>query len=72
MAEYQAPFCAICTDDAPSANLRQRPLGRGRALVAVCKDCDETHPREGGYAFGGTTRGSSARPPRITGRKNNG
>lgn len=51
-----ADFCAICTEE--SADLCARPLGRGRALVKVCADCDEEHPRSGRYAFGESERGS--------------
>ncbi len=44
-------FCAICTDDI--ADGVQRPLGRGGALVTICKPCDEDGPESGRYSFGG-------------------
>jgi hypothetical protein len=46
-----AAFCALCTSE--RGPFVQRPLGRGNALVAVCGECDHTHPRSGRYSFEG-------------------
>lgn len=44
------PWCAICT--APIAGTPSRqPLGRDGAMVTVCTECDDVHPRSGRYAF---------------------
>jgi hypothetical protein len=35
-------FCAICTGEA--GPFARRPLGRGGAMVSVCRECDEDAP----------------------------
>ena len=45
----QPAFCAICTDE--RTDLAQHSIGRNGALVWVCADCADLHPRSGRYAF---------------------
>lgn len=42
-------FCALCTSE--RGPFRKRALGRNDAIVDVCQECDETHPRSGRYSF---------------------
>lgn len=57
-------FCASCAED--RADLTQQPLGRNDALVWVCTDCANLHPRSGRYAFDDSAS-SRRRAPMATG-----
>ncbi len=54
-----ARHCAICT----TTRGPFRPMPSGPGYVAVCKVCDEEHPRSGRYAF---DHGGTKGPPRVT------
>ncbi len=45
-------WCAICLVDLPNGGTLE-PLGKDGALVSVCHDCNEAHPRSGRYTFDG-------------------
>jgi hypothetical protein len=57
-------FCALCTVELPSNHVRSAPFGKDEALVKVCDDCFDEHPRSGRYSF------DSNETPRHTGNGN--
>lgn len=64
LREVAAAFCAVCTDELPLGHMRTAPLGKGNAMVRVCNDCLDTHPRDGSYSF------DSIAAPALTGNGN--
>lgn len=61
----RACTCGLCTAAiAAGATAHRVPLGKDDAIITICVPCNEEHPREGRYNFGGGAKDDQNGPNR--------